>query len=95
MKKPVPCIMLYYSEWDLGPNKKNIIPILNIMRSTAKQCILYRWVGKTPPLLHELRARMLNIIYYERQKAFPDLDKGAVRFYKKWDLYISKLPINT
>lgn len=65
--------------------------MLSVTLTIAIQYILYRWIEKTPPFLHEVRVRLLNNIYYDRQKAFPDIEKGVVWFYKKWGLYLEKL----
>lgn len=60
--------------------------------TVAKQCILQHWSKKSVPLLHEFRSLILSIIYFERQKVFPEIEKGVRQFYNKWGIYIEKLP---
>lgn len=86
-KHPLPCLLLNFSDWDLGIYRKPLTPLLSIILTIAKQCILKHWIIRSSPFLHDIRA----IIYYEHQKAFPDIEKAGVQFYKKWDPYISKL----
>lgn len=95
VKSPVQCLLLNFADWDLGPLDCQIRPLLVIIFTVAKQCILSHWIEKSPPNLGELKARLLNIIYYERQKAFPDMEKGVIRFYRKWGIYIEHLPQDT
>lgn len=92
---PVPCLFLNFAEWSLNPHDRRILTLLPIFLTVAKQCILFHWIEKSPPFLHEVKSRILSIIYYERQKAFPDIEKGVIRFYKKWEAYIEKLPQET
>lgn len=49
VKHPNPCIFLNLSEWDLGVNSRGILPILIIILSIAKQCIMSQWIHKSPP----------------------------------------------
>lgn len=89
---PAPCLLLNFSGWNLGSQADNLGPLLVIILTVAKQCILFHWIAKSVPTIQELRARLLNIVYFERQKAFPDIEKGVMLFYKKWGAYIEALP---
>lgn len=89
---PVPCLLLNYTEWDLGAQRHKLRPLISIILTIAKQCILYQWIKKAPPFLHEVKARLLNTIYYDRQKAFPEVERGARWFDQKWSLYTMHLP---
>lgn len=80
LKLPGPCLLLNFEKWDLGPQCRSLQPLLSVILTIAKQCILYHWIEKTPPFLHEVRLRLLNTLYYERQRAFPDIEKGVLWF---------------
>lgn len=94
-KLPIPCLMLQFSEWDFGPRRNQIRPIVAVILTIAKQCILFHWIKSTPPFLHELRSRLLNVLFYDKQRAFPDVDRGSRWYDRKWGAYIEKLPPQT
>lgn len=94
-KCPISCLLLNFTGWQLGSLGNQIGPLLVTILTVARQCILYHWIKKTAPNINELRARMLNIVYFERQKVYPDIEKGAISFHKKWGCYIEKLPQDT
>lgn len=91
-KLPIPCLFLNFAEWSLSPQERKLNSMLTLILTIAKQCILYHWIHKTPPFIHEVKDRLLSIIYFERQKVFPDIEKGAERFCRKWEVYINSLP---
>lgn len=91
-RSPIPCLLLNFSEWVVVEKDKQLFALLVVFLTVAKQCILLHWIKRSVPLLHEFRARILSIIYYERQKAFPEIERGVEQFYKKWSPYIDKLP---
>lgn len=95
VKHPISCLFLNFSDWDLGPLAAQIRPLLVVVLTVAKQCILFHWIGRSPPSLHEVKSRLLDILYYERQKVFPDVEKGVYPFYRKWGLYIIRLSQDT
>lgn len=95
IKDPLPCLLLNFSPWDLGENQIILTPLLSIMLTVARQCILKHWIVRSPPFLHEVKSRLLALIFYERQKAFPDIERGVLRFYKKWEPYTQSLPRET
>lgn len=89
---PIPCLMLQFSEWDFGPRRHQIRPIVAVILTIAKQCILFHWIKSTPPFLHDFRSRLLNVMFYDKQRAFPDIDRGSRWFDRKWGAYIEHLP---
>lgn len=91
-KLPIPCLFLNFTEWSLGPQEVKLRSLLSLILTIAKQCILYHWIQKSPPFLHEVKDRLLSVIYFERQRIFPDVERGVGKFYKKWETYIDRLP---
>lgn len=54
VKNPRSCLLLDFSDWDLGSIPNSITPILVIILTVAKHCILTHWITRAPPFLHEV-----------------------------------------
>lgn len=79
----------FHNFWECGKIRWFWDKLMNYINSTFS----FRLVK------HPLPCLLLNFsdwdLYYERQKAFPDIEKGVEKFYKKWEAYISSLPNET
>lgn len=89
---PVPCLLLNFTGWQVNETDKQLFSLLVIFMTVAKQCILWHWIKRSVPSLQEFKSRILSIIYYERQKVFPDIERGVKQFYNKWETYLDRLP---
>lgn len=48
VKHPIPCLLLNFSDWELGKNGRSLIPLLIIILTIAKQYILSHWITRSP-----------------------------------------------